>query len=131
MKFHIDWGGERKALYKGVAFCCRHVLKTSRGSLKGKAQREQYLLTVGLGRYKWYQSQTSGDVPARRLFPEGGRHEAKCQTGRWAPKGVDLVVVPYRLEKETSASEDIGPQRGGGVDCEIPYRLGRITKHPL
>ena len=29
----------------------QHVLKTLRGSLKGKAQRGQYLLAVGLGRY--------------------------------------------------------------------------------
>ena len=29
----------------------RHVLKTLRGSLKGKAQREQYLLAVGLSCY--------------------------------------------------------------------------------
>ena len=27
---------------------------------------------VGLGCYKWYQSQTSGNVSARRLSPEGG-----------------------------------------------------------
>ena len=30
----------------------RHVLKTLRGSPKGKTQRGQYLLTVGLGCYK-------------------------------------------------------------------------------
>ena len=29
----------------------RHVLKTLRGSLKGKVQRGQYLLAVGLGGY--------------------------------------------------------------------------------
>ena len=29
--------------------------------------------------------------------------------------GVDLVGVPYRLEKETSASEDGEPWRGGGL----------------
>ena len=28
--------------------------------------------------------------------------------------------VPYRLEKETSASEDGGPWRG--VDCDIPRK---------
>ena len=27
---------------------------------------------MGLGYYKWYQSQTPGDVPARRLNLEGG-----------------------------------------------------------
>ena len=50
----------------------RHVLKTLRGSLKRKTQREQYLLAMGLGCYKWYQSQTLDDVLARRLSPEGG-----------------------------------------------------------
>ena len=45
----------------------RHVLKTLSGSSKGEAQRGQYLLAVGLGRYKWYQSQTPSGVPARTL----------------------------------------------------------------
>ena len=44
-----------------------------------------------------------------RLFPEGGRHEAVCQHGRWASKEVDLVGVPCQLEKGTSASEYTGP----------------------
>ena len=34
---------------------------------------------VGLTRYKWYQSQTTEDVPARKPFSDGGRHEAVCQ----------------------------------------------------
>ena len=79
------------------------------GNRKGKAQRGQYLLAVDLGSYKWYQSQALGDAPARRLNPEvgwiGGSHI------------------------EMSVSKDVGPQRG--VDCEIPYRLGRRTKHSL
>ena len=54
----------------------------------------------------------------RRLSSKGGGHEAVCQQGRWAPKGVDWGV-PHRLEKGTSASED--PK---GVDCEIPHWLG-------
>ena len=49
----------------------RRVLKTLRGTRKRKAQRGQYLLAVGLGRYKWYQSQILGNVQVRRLFPEG------------------------------------------------------------
>ena len=53
-------------------FSSRRVLKTLRGSQKEKAQRGQCLLVVGLGYFKWYQSQTPGDVPARRLIPEGG-----------------------------------------------------------
>ena len=50
-----------------------------------------------------------------------------------APKRVDLVVVPYRLEKGTSASEDVEPQRGVGrrVDYDVPHLLGRKTKDPL
>ena len=34
----------------------RRVLKTLRESSKRKAQREQYLLVVDFGHYKWYQS---------------------------------------------------------------------------
>ena len=45
--------------------------KGLRESPKGKVQRGQYLLAVDLGRYKWYQSQVSNDVPARTLGPDG------------------------------------------------------------
>ena len=57
------------------------------GSPKEKAQRGQYLLAVGLSCYQWYQSQTLGDVPARRLSVERGGHETVCQQGRWTPRG--------------------------------------------
>ena len=51
--FHIGWGGERKTLYKGVeTFPYQTCFKALRGNPKGKAQRGQYLLAVGLGRYK-------------------------------------------------------------------------------
>ena len=79
-------------------------------NLEGKPEREspkrQYLLAVGLGRYKWYQSQTPGDVPAKRLSPGGG----------WTRGGV--------------LARTLAP-KGGEVDREIPHRLGRRTKHPL
>ena len=86
----------------------RRILKTLKGSLEGKAQREQYLLVVGLDRYIWYQSPTPDDVSMRRLNPEGGGHEAVCQQGR-GPKGVDWGV-PHRLEKGASSSENAGPE---------------------
>ena len=60
----------------------RHVSKILMGSPIKKAQRGQYLLAAGLGYYKWYQSQTMGDVPARRLSPEESGHKAVCQQGR-------------------------------------------------
>ena len=46
----------------------------SRSVLKpwGKVQRGQYLVVVDLGCYKWYQSQTPGDVTTRRLSLEEG-----------------------------------------------------------
>ena len=47
-------------------------------------------------------------MPTRTLGPEGGEHEAVCEQGRWAPKGVDWGV-PHRLEKGTSASEGARP----------------------
>ena len=67
-------GEENEAFFIRVwkPLASRRVLKTLRGSPKGKTERGQYLLAVGLGRYKWYQSQVSGDVPARRLNLEGG-----------------------------------------------------------
>ena len=56
---------------------------------------------------------TQGGVPARTLGLEEG----------WIGR------VPHRLEKGTSANENIGPRRG--MDCEISHWLGRRTKHSL
>ena len=102
----------------------RHVLKTLRGSPKGKAQRGQYLLAVGLGRYK------NGQCANEEAEPQREVDMRRCASKDTRPRrGVDLVGVPHRLEKGTSASEDTRPQRG--VDCEIPHWLGRRTKDPL
>ena len=50
------------------------------------------MLTMSLGCYKWYQSQTLGDVPMRKLSPEGGRggYEAVCQRPMLGPEGGGL-----------------------------------------
>ena len=70
---HVDWGGEPITLYKGVeTFPQQTRFKALRESPKGKTEKEQYLLTVNLGRYKWYQSQSPDDVSAFSLFPERG-----------------------------------------------------------
>ena len=108
----------------------RHILKTLRGSSKGKVQRGQYLLAVGLGGYKWYQSQTSGDVPVRRLSPEGGWTRGgvparildlkegwigegnECQQGCWPLKGGGLwdpISVGESPKRTISASGRLGP----------------------
>ena len=68
-----------------------------------------------------YQSQTLGDVPARRLSPEWGRHETMCQQKHWAPKEVDWGV-PHRLEKGMSVNEDARPRRGWIVISHIGWR---------
>ena len=59
-------------IYKGVeTFLLQTRFKALRGSPKGKTQIGQYLLAVDLGRYKWYQSQTSDELLAFSLFPKG------------------------------------------------------------
>ena len=85
---------------------------------------------MDLGRYKWYQSQTSDNVPTFSLFPEGGVDTRQCASKDVGPQGgVDLGAVPHRLEEGKSASEDAGPE--GGVDCDVPHWLGRRTNHHL
>ena len=80
----------------------RRVLITLRESPKGKPHRGQYLLAVDLSRYKWYQSQIPGDVPAGRLSPEG----------------VDMRLC---------ASKNVGPQRGWiGWGSHIDWRKERV-----
>ena len=54
VRSHIGWGGERAffiRVWKSLPSRC--VLKTLRGNPKGKAQRGQYLLAVGSGRYSF------------------------------------------------------------------------------
>ena len=54
---HIGWIGEQNIRYKGVETSSYQTcFKTLRGSSEEKTQRGQYLLAVGLGSYKWYQS---------------------------------------------------------------------------
>ena len=40
-----------------------------------------------------------------------------------------LLLMVWKADTEWCASEDVGPWRR--VDCEIPHRLERWTKHPL
>ena len=46
-------------------------------------------------------------MPTRRLSLKKGGHEVMCHDAR--PEGGDLVGIPHRLKKETSASEDARP----------------------
>ena len=59
--------------------------------------------------------------------PEEGGHKAVCQQGHWALKGADWGShIDWKRERvpvRTLGSE--------GVDCEIPRRLERGTKHSL
>ena len=73
VRSHIGWGGERIIFYKGVKapLPSRRVLRILMGSPKGKVQRGQYLLAVELDCYKWYQSQTPGNVLENWLSPKG------------------------------------------------------------
>ena len=68
-KFEIGEENEVSVIRVWKPLPSRHVLKTLRGSPKGK--QGQYLLAVSLNRYKSYQSQTPDDVLARRLSPKG------------------------------------------------------------
>ena len=61
-------------------------------------------------------------VPKRRLSPKGKWTRGSVPAKTLGHEGGWIGGVPHRLEKGTSASEDTG------VDCEIPYRLGRRMK---
>ena len=64
-----------------------HVLKTLRENSKEEVQRGQYLLAVGLGCYKWYQSPISGGVLVKTLAPKTsglkGSPKEKVQRGQY------------------------------------------------
>jgi len=119
VRSHIGWG-ENKTPFTRVwkPLPSRRVLKALRGNPKGKAQRGQYLLAVGLSRYKWYKSWTPGNVPTKRLSLEWRWTQGGVPTRMLDPKGGWIWEVPHQLEG-TSVSEYAGPRRG--VDCEIPH----------
>ena len=83
------------------------------------------MLAVGLGRYKWYHSQTLTDVPVRRLSSEGGGQEAVCQQGRWAPKegGLD---GPTLIGKGNKCQRGCWAPKGGGF--RDPTSIGEENK---
>ena len=105
----------------------RCVLKTLRESLKGKVQREQYLLAVDFGLLQMVSEPDSGRGASEETEPQRGGHEAVCQQGRWVPKRGGLGI-PHRLEKKWVSARTLGLE---GVDCEIPHQLERRTKHSL
>ena len=72
----VRGGNEAFLLRVWKSLLSRRVLRTLRESSKGKAQRGQYLLVVGLGCYKWYQMR---------------------QRWRWAHEGVDCEI-PHWFE---------------------------------
>ena len=58
----------------------RRILKSWGWQLYITGQNGHYLPAIGLGYYIWYQSQTSSDVLAKTLDPQG--------TGLWNPTSV-------------------------------------------
>ena len=67
--------------------CVRKEAEPQRGWIRGGVPTRSLSLERGwglggLGCYKWYKSQTSSNVPTRRLSPKKGGHKAVCQQGR-------------------------------------------------
>ena len=72
-----------------------------------RVQRGQYLLTIELGCYKWYQSQ----------------HRTMCQPSHCSLKGVDM---------RQCASKDTGPQRGWiWWQSHVDWRKERVSARTL
>ena len=68
VRSHIGWRGERRIASKVVEISPYQTrFKTLRES-----QKRQYLVSVDLSYYKWYQSLTLGSMPARTLGPQEG-----------------------------------------------------------
>ena len=105
----------------------------------GEAQREQYLLAVGLGCYSWYQSQTLGGVPVRTVSPEGGRLWGptsigagnKCQRGCWAPMGGGLWDPTSVGERERVLARMLGPDERWIVRSHISWKKGTSTNEDV
>ena len=83
----------------------RHVLKTLRGSSKGKSPKRTISSSGGLEPLQMISK------PDGRLSLEGDGYKTVCQQGCWTSKGGGLGV-PHRLEKGTSVSEDARSEGG-------------------
>ena len=70
------------------------------------------MLTVGLGSYKWYQSQTSSDVSARKLSPEERWTRGGVLAKTLCPKGGGVLGVPTSIEGRNKAKRHTEYQRG-------------------
>ena len=130
------WLGRNKTFFIRVwkPLSSRHVLKTLSGSPKGNTQRAQYLLTVGLGRYKWYQSKTQGDVSTRRPSPERGWTRDGVPTRTLGPKEGWIGGSHIDWKRERVSTRTMGPEREWIMKShisEIPHQLRRRTKHSL
>ena len=64
----VEEGNEAFFIRVWKTLSSRRVLKTFRESPKGKAQREQYLLDVGLGHYKTLITHFPGHLSMASLF---------------------------------------------------------------
>ena len=95
VRSHIGWGGERNTLYKGVETFPK---KTRFKNLERKPERENPKRTIS----------ASGGPRLLQMVsePDTGRCASEDAVSR---REVDLVGVPHRLEKGTSANEDAGP----------------------
>ena len=110
VRSYIGWKGERNIHYKGV-----ETFPQRFKHLEGKSERKSPQKTI-------FASEGLG----QQMVLEPNTRRCDCEEAE-PQRGQTRGDVPHRLEKRTSASENAGTQRG--VDCEIPRRLGRRTKH--
>ena len=89
------------------------------------------MLEVGLGCYKWYQSQTPGDVPTRMLMPGGGWTRGSVPARMLSLEGKGGLGRPISIgEREQMPARTLGLEGewimrshiGGGGERNIPYK---------
>ena len=78
-------------------------------------QNEQYLLVVGLGCYKWYQSQTRVSVLRERWSPRevGSKRTISASSGFW------LLQMVSKLNTGRCATRTLALKRGGAKTDNI------------
>ena len=90
--------------------------------LKGKAQKRQYLASDGLGILEIVSEPDTRQCANKEAESRREVDTRRCASEDAEPLRRWIGRVPYRLERETSASKDVGPQKGWIVRSHVGWR---------
>ena len=115
-------GGERSILYKGVEIS---PWQTRFKNFEGKPKRESPKRIIsasgGLGPLQMVSEPDTGQCASKGTEPRREVDTEQCASADVGPRRGVECEISHRLERGTSASDDIGPQMGWIVRSHIGW----------